>query len=450
MIGREKLFAIFDGVLASSGADDTEVFFHGEDFGLTRFANTYIHQNIYTNNANITIRVAFGKKVGLAGCNSLESDVLKKCLKDAKAIAKNQKENPDYPGMTSPAEYQDMTTYDEATANFTPTQRAGALADVFAMTKDAGLTMAGAFANGTSEVCIVNSNGVRAYAPFSHAKCNMVAMTDNSSGFAYGITRNIAELDLPAMADTAINKAKASINPVSVEPGKYDVILEPSAVAELLEWLSYIGMGCKPFHEGMSFLTGKLGQKIMGDNVTIYDNAVDPEGMACPFDFEGAPKKRLDIVDNGIGKAVAYDLLWAKKEGKVPTGHGLPAGGGGHGGIPLNLVFTPGDASVDDMIKSVDKGLLITRFHYVNGFINPPEAVMTGMTRDGTFLVENGEVTSGIKNLRFTESMVKAFSSIAMLSKDLTTIGAWWDDMTAMRVPTMLIKDFTFSGKTEF
>jgi predicted Zn-dependent protease len=193
-----------------------------------------------------------------------------------------------------------------------------------------------------------------------------------------------------------------------------------------------------------------LGKKVMGDNVTIYDDALDPKGMACPFDFEGLPKKRLDVIDKGVGKGVAYDLMWAKKEGKEPTGHGLPSGGQGNGGIPLNIVFAPGDATKEDMLKTTDKGLLVTRFHYVNGLINPPEAVMTGMTRDGTFLIENGEVKSGIKNLRFTESLLKAFSNIALLGKDLTTIGAWWGDLTAMRVPAMLIRDFTFSGKTEF
>lgn len=450
MIGREKLFSIFDGVLGISDADDTEIFFHGEDFGLTRYANNYIHQNIDTNNANISIRVALGKKIGIAGCNSLEADVLKQCLEDAKAIALMQNENPDYPGMTTPGEYQEISTFNDATASFGPKNRAEALTGVFAMTKDAGQIMAGAFSNGTSEVCIVNSNGVRAYSPFTHATCNMVAMTDDSSGYAYEISRDISELDLLTMTETAITKAKASVKPVSVDAGKYDVILEPSAVGELLEWLSYIGMGSKSFNEGMSFLTGKIGDKIMGDNVTIYDDSIDPDGMACPFDFEGAPKKRLDIIDKGVGKAVAYDLLWAKKQGVEPTGHSLPSGGGGQGGIPLNLIFSPGGATSDEMIKAVDKGLLVTRFHYVNGFINPPEAVLTGMTRDGTFLIENGEVTSGIKNLRFTESLVKAFSNIAMLSKDLKTIGAWWGDLTAMRVPTLLIRDFTFSGKTEF
>ncbi len=450
MIGREKLFAIFDSIIARSKADDTEIFYHAQDFGLTRYANTFIHQNIDKVDSDISIRVALGKKIGVASCNSLEADVLRQCLDDAMAIARNQKENPEYPGMTSQADYPVVDTYVERTASFGPVERAEALKGVFAMAKDASQQMAGAFSNGVSEVCIVNSNGVRAHSPFSHAACNMVAMTPDSSGFAYGTSRDIAEIDLLAMAETAITKARDSVKPVSIEPGKYDVILEPSAVGELLEWLSYIGMGSKPFHEGMSFLTGKIGKKVMGDNVTIYDDALDPGGMSCPFDFEGSPKKRLDIIVNGVGKGVAYDLLWAKKEGVQPTGHGLPSGGQGQGGIPLNLIFTPGNASRAEMIKAVDKGLLVTRFHYVNGFINPPEAVLTGMTRDGTFLIEKGQVKAGIKNLRFTESLLKAFSNIALLGSDLKTIGAWWGDLTAMQVPSMLIRDFTFSGKTEF
>jgi len=450
IIGREKLLTILDSILASSKADDTEIFYHGENFGLTRYANTYIHQNIERNNATIVMRAAKGKKVGIASCNSLEADTLKKCLQDAIDIAERQKENPDYPGLSKPATYKDAKTYVETTARFGPIERAQALQGVFAKVKAAGQTMAGAFSNGASEVCVINSNGVKAHSTFTHATCNMVAMTDDSSGFAYFTGRNIADFDLLAMADKAIGKAKASIKPISIEPGKYDVILEPSALGELIEWLASISFGCKAFHEGASFLSGKMGQKVLGDNVTIYDDALDPKGMACPFDFEGVPKKRLDIIGKGVAKGVAYDLTWAKKEGKKSTGHSLPAGGEGQGGIPLNVIFAPGNAAEEDMIKAIDKGLLVTRFHYVNGLINPPAAVMTGMTRDGTFLIEKGEVKHGVKNLRFTERLLKAFSNIAMLGKDLTTIGAWWGDLTAMRVPAMLIRDFTFSGKTEF
>ena len=450
IIGREKLLTILEGILASSKMDDTEIFYHGENFGLTRYANTYIHQNIERNNATIVIRVANGKKVGIASCNSLDADTLKKCLQDAADIAARQKENPDYPGLSQPAEYKAIKTFVKVTSVYGPIQRAKALQGVFAKVKAARQTMAGAFSNGASEVCIVNSNGVKAHQTFTHAACNMVAMTDDSSGFAYDTGRNINDFDLDAMAGIAIEKAKASVKPVSVEPGKYDVILEPSAIGELLEWLASIGFGCKSFHEGASFLSGKMGQKILGGNVSIYDDALDSKGMANPFDFEGTPKKRLDIIKKGVAKGVAYDLMWAKKEGKEPTGHSLPGGGEGHGGIPLNLVFAAGKATIDDMIKAVDRGLLVTRFHYVNGLINPPNAVMTGMTRDGTFLIEKGQVKHGIKNLRFTESLVRAFSNVEMLGRDLKTIGAWWGDLTAMRVPALLIRDFTFSGKTEF
>ncbi len=450
IIGREKLFTILDSILAASKADDTEIFYYGQDFGLTRYANTFIHQNIERNDATISIRVAKGKKVGVSGCNSLEADVLKRCLADAIAIADKQKENPDYAGLPPAAKYAKIDTYVQSTADFGPIERAQALQGVFAMVKGAGQTMAGAFSNGESEVGIANSNGVKAHGTFTSATCNMVAMTDDSSGYAYATARDIGDIDLLTMADVAIRKAADSVNPISIEPGKYDVILEPPAISELVEWLSYIGLGCKEFHEGTSFMSGKLGQKVMGDNVTIYDDALDQTGMACPFDFEGIPKKRMDIIDKGVAKNVAYDYLWAKKEGKEPTGHGLPHGGGGEGGIPLNIIFKPGNARREDMIKAVDRGLLVTRFHYVNGLINPPEAVLTGMTRDGTFLIEKGEIKSGVKNLRFTESMLKAFSNIAMLGDDLTTVGAWWGDTTAMRVPSMLIRGFTFSGKTEF
>jgi predicted Zn-dependent protease len=450
MIGEDKILALLKSVLDKSEADQTEAVYIGGESGLTRFANSSIHQNVSERDSRVYFRNILGKKVGVASTNSLVKEDLEKAAEDATEIARNQKENPDFPGLPRPQDFPAINTYFEETAKFTPTQRAEAIKRIFDRASEQKLDCAGSFSTGDSEIAVANSNGVACYQPLTSAYLNLIVMGDNSSGFADQLSRDVRQIKEEDLAEIAIKKCLDSKDPQELEPGEYKVILEPSAVAALVEWMNYIGFGCKAFQEGTSFMSNRIGQRIMGENVTMYDHGIDESGIAFPFDFEGIPKQKVILVEKGIAKGVVYDSLSAHKEGKKSTGHALTPDSASEGGLALNLYIGGGDSSLSKMIASVDKGLLVTRFHYINGFLDTTNALLTGMTRDGTFWVEDGKIKHSIKNLRFTESMLKAFSNVLAISKERKTVASWWEDLGCIVAPAMLMDKFKFTGKTEF
>lgn len=450
MIGKEKLLAKLEKTLSSSRADETDVVFVGNETGLTRYANSTIHQNVFENNSRIIFRSVIGKKIGVASTNSLLSADLKQTLNNSYAIAEKQTDNSDFAGLAKPATIKDINTYDDKTARFTPNQRALIIKKIIKATDQKSFTLAGAFATSSGEIAIVNSNGIRIYQPVSSASINMIAMSDSSSGYSAGLSRRVEDIDFDMLTSRAIEKCDRSQDPQSVEPGDYEVILEPAAVAALLEWINYIGFGSKSFQEKTSFMAGKIGKKITSDMISIFDDGLDEGSIAFPFDFEGSPKKKTKLIDKGIARGVVYDRMAAKKGKTRSTGHALMPDQTGEGALALNLTMAGGRASRDKMIASVKKGILITRFHYINGFIDTPNAVLTGMTRDGTFLIEKGEITGGIKNLRFTDAMMRAFNSTVAVSKESELVESWWSSVGCVKAPTVQLGSFRFSGKTEF
>ena len=286
MTGKEKIFSLINPIIKKSPADQTEAVVINSQAGLTRYANSTIHQNVFEVNSKIYFRVALGKKIGVASTNLLDKESLRRALEDAVTIAKNQKETPDFTGLPLKTGYKKLKTYSKKTANFTPLQRAQEIKKIFGMAAKRNFTVAGAFSTGESELAILNSNGVACYQPVSSAYINITAMSDNSSGYADGLSRNVDDLDIESLTETAIQKCLDSKNPQALEPGEYTVILEPKAIAELLEWMNYIGFGAKSYQDGTSFLSGKVGRKIMGENVSIYCYGTDDMSMAFPFDFE--------------------------------------------------------------------------------------------------------------------------------------------------------------------
>jgi predicted Zn-dependent protease len=450
MIGKDKLFSLFEKVAKSSKADETEIVYIGSNNGLTRFANSMIHQNVNEDNAKILFRTVIGKKIGVASTNSLVQSDLKDTLKNSFEIAKYQKDNKNFPGLPEPAEYPKIDTFHESTANYAPKDRAKQVKKVFVRANKRKFTAAGAFATGDGEIAIFNSKGVRCYQTVAGASINIIAMSDTSSGYAVGLSRKVEDLDAAALADIAVEKAYLAKKPKPLEAGEYEVILEPSAVAALFEWLNYIGFGSKAFLEKTSFLADKIGQKIMDDSITIYDDGNDLSAIAMPFDFEGVPKQKVFLIQNGIAKGVVYDRITGNKAEVPSTGHGLTANEHGQGALPLNLFLTTGDKSREAMIASVKRGILVTRFHYINGYIDMPNAVLTGMTRDGTYLIEDGQIKHGIKNLRFTDSMLRAFSNVKGISRDRQLIPSWWDAVGCIAAPTIHLGSFKFTGTTDF
>lgn len=450
MIGKEKLFRKLENILAKSKADQTEIVFIGTHSGLTRFANSIIHQNVHEDNNRIFIRSVIGNKVGIATANSLVTSELLKTLEASFEIANLQPENPGFPGFAKPAKYKEINTFDEATAAYLPKERAAKVKSIISISEDKNFTVAGAFSTSSGEIAVLNSNDLRAYQPFTGTSTNMVVMSDTSSGYTSDTSRSVSDLDFENLARVAVDKCYRSQNPISIEPGEYEVILEPAAIAEALEWLNYVSFGSKGYLQNMSLLSGNIGKKITSDKISIYDDALDEKANAFPFDFEGTPKRKVKIIDKGIAKGVVYDLNAALKGKTKSTGHAITPDISNMGASAFNLFMKQGTVKRSNMINNVKRGILVTRFHYINGLIDPRNAVLTGMTRDGTFLIENGEIKNGLKNMRFTDSMTRAFNSTIAISKERERKDSWWSAVGCLTVPAVHLGSFKFSGKTEF
>jgi predicted Zn-dependent protease len=288
---------------------------------------------------------------------------------------------------------------------------------------------------------------VETYQKFSDLFLHLIVENEKSSSYASFVARNPDHLDVDSLAQEAIGKISRE-EPIQIEPGEYEVILEPYAVSELLSFLGYLGFHALAVQEGRSFFCHRFGEKMVDEKVTIYDDGLDPEGLQVPFDFEGIPKKKVTFFDRGVAREVTYDSFTAGREGKDSTGHGLIAPNTA-GPIPINLFMKEGESSLGEMIQSVRRGIYVTRFHYTN-VVEPMKAVITGMTRDGTFLIEGGEMTRPVKNLRFTESVLKALSRAVAISKDrkICSEGTVYSRrfVTGMVVPAIKIDGFNFSG----
>ncbi len=449
MIGKEKIIGLLKDVISESKADPTEAVFMGSDYGLTRYANSYIHQNVADQNSVVAFKVAIGKKLGVASTNIFEKEALARARDNAIEIAERALPLSYFKGFARPAKFQRIKTYFDITADVTPAKRAAAVKSICAKAEKKGLVASGALSTSASEIAVVNSNGVADYQPNSSCSVNIIISSDDSSGYAQGLGRRFDKIDFGALADRAVGKCLATRHPIDMEPGKYDVILEPVAVANLLEWLTFIAFSADPYHEKTSFLSGKKGKRVGASGLSIYDDGLNAKSIAFPFDFEGVPKRRVFFIRNGMGGGPVYNLMTAAKYKTKTTGHGAPPGWSG-GPTPLNVHVAPGKVPFAKMLSSVERGILVTRFHYINGFLDTPRALLTGMTRDGTLLIENGKIVSGVKNLRFTESMLRAFGNIQAISKETELIDTWWSDVGCVSAPAMLIRDFNFSGKTEF
>jgi len=449
MIGESKILRILREIIQKSDAEQTEALYIGRDFGLTRYANSFIHQNVAVHNTSVFFRSAVNGKVGVSSTNSLGKDSLIRAMKNSLEIAKFQPSNPDFKGFPKSAKYKKIETFFEPTAKYTPKQRAEVIKKICKEADKFKVTVAGAFSTSSSEVAVANTNGLTAYQPITAASINLIAMTDTSSGFASGLSRRVVKIPFASITETAIRKCLEGKNPSELEPGKYDVILEPAAIAEIMNWMTYIGFSAKAYLENTSFMSKKIGKKAMAPDITIYDDGADQSGLAMPFDFEGVAKKKVFLVKKGLVGGPVYDSLYAVKGKTKSTGHAMPPGSS-EGPMAGNIFIAAGKKSKESLISGVKDGILVTRFHYINGLLNTTKTVMTGMTRDGTFRIKNGKIVGAVKNLRFTESITKAFSRVGGVSRETNLVHNWWDDLGCCSSPTIHIKKFNFSGKTDF
>ncbi|MCK5827633.1 TldD/PmbA family protein [Candidatus Bipolaricaulota bacterium] len=448
MIGRAKLKVITDTILRAASAGQTEVLVVGQDLALTRFAANSIHQNVSETDVSVRVRSVVGKKIGVASSNDISEESLKKLVGKAETIASFQQEDPKFGSLPEPLPIQEVDAYSESTATCTAETRAKGVGTILDLSRSQQMVASGAFSTGTEETMIANSLGVSAYHCGTMATAMTVIMGDDSSGYAADAAQDVANINMEEIARIAVDKAIRSKNPTSIDPGAYTVILEADAVATMMFYLGMLGMGALSLQEGRSFMTGHMGEKITGDNITIWDDGFDPRGVVLPFDYQGVPKQKVMLIEEGVARGVVYDSATAQLDpGKTSTGHGLPAPNT-MGPIPINLLMKPGSATQEEMIASTERGIWVTRFHYVNP-VHPVKAILTGMTRDGTFLIENGKLSRPLKNLRFTQSILEAFANAEMLGKDLKMIKMGFGNF-ATCAPAAKINGFTFTGATEF
>jgi PmbA protein len=454
MIGKKKVKQLVDCALSSTKADQIEVVFFNHAQALTRFANNFIHQNVSESNTSISIRVAFGQKIGSASTNVIDTKRIKETVKWAEKIARFQKANEyftSFPSVKSKI-YKKLKTFVDRTARFSSTERAEAVADIVRVAEKYNLTTFGSVSNGSAEVCVANSNNTYAYAPCDDVFCNIVMSTGDSTGYSLCGTRDVGEVDFRRCAETAARKALMSQHPVEMPAGTYTTIFEPLAACEFFEFLGVYALNGKMYNEGRSFLSGKLGKSIVDKKLTVTDDPCKKSGFPFPFDFEGVPKRRLIVIDKGVARNVVHDSLTATAAHTRSTGHALTAPNP-FGPVPMHLVIRGGDKSLDDMIKTVKRGILVTRFHYTN-IIDPHRLTFTGMTRDGTFLIENGTITKGLRNMRFTENIIECLNRVEDIGKKQVLVasepGYGGRFGSGMIVPAMKIKDFNFTGTTEF
>lgn len=448
MLGEQSVRDISQQVFTASRADQTEVevFWHAS--ALTRFANNYIHQNVEQTDVDVRVRAVLGRKIGVASTNELTPEALRGVAERAVELAAHQRENEDFRSLPRPGQHAQVDAWVERTARSGPEERASVVSQVCDASKRAGLTAAGAFHTTAQELAIANSLGVFTYHRETQADINTVIMSDTSSGYAARLSKDVSEIDGEDIGREAVDRALRGVNPQTVEPGPYEVILEPYAVVDLLDFFSYLSFGALPYMEKRSFMSGRIGERVMDERISIWDDGLSSEGIGTPFDYEGVPKQRVDFIQDGVAKGVVWDSYLAGKQGgdQRSTGHALPAGVT-FGPMPLHMFMATGDASVEEMIASTKRGIWVSRFWYTRT-VHPLNVVTTGMTRDGTFLVEDGKVVGPVRDLRFTQDYVAALNNVDMVGRDgmlvLGDIGGG-----VRRVPALKLHDWNFTGVKE-
>lgn len=465
MLTRDRAADIFDRIKKFSSADEVEVLFSGGRFALTRFANNIIHQNVEDQNHIVSVRTVFGGRTARATTNRFDDESLRRVVESSEALARVQHPDPDLlpiPDSREAAGVADKkptpvpSRYFAETAAITPQLRADAVKKIVEVAQKHRLTTAGIYSSAESVEGIFNSRGLSNWHTQTLAEVSITMLAGDSSGWQKSNSPDVNNLDPLRMAEIAAQKTLDSARPAEIPAGKYTVILEPSAALDIVGFMfwDYSGMAIL---DQRSFLTGRIGSQLFGENITIWDDVTHPLQTGSPFDGEGMRRLSLPLVENGVVKRVVYARATAERMKRSEqkdqvgpieaTGHGfsLP---NEMGEMPLNIVFAApqNPQTLDQMIASTERGVLVTRLWYIRE-VDPYEKIVTGMTRDGTFLVESGKVKQGIRNFRFNESLIHMLSNVEAMSVPLRSCGEESFDMV---VPAMKIRDFNFTEVTKF
>jgi predicted Zn-dependent protease len=461
MLTQDQAADIFSRIKKHSTADEVECLFYGGRSALTRFANNTIHQNVAEENYGVSVRTVFGGRTARATTNKFDDNSLKDVVKASESLAKVQEPDPDLlpmpdAGAAAGSKQSIPSRHFEATAAFTPEQRAQGVATIVSIAQKQKLTAAGIFSSAETVEGIFNSHGLSDWHTQTSAEISITMLASDSSGWQKANSPNVANLEAQSLAETAAKKAVQSANPRAVEPGKYTVILAPAAVLDLVGFM-FFDFGGLAILDQRSFLNNRIGARLFGENISIWDDVAHPLQSGAPFDGEGVHRKKIQLVENGVVKRLVYARASAEKMRKSEyaakvgaielTGHGFPIPNEmGEG--PMNIVFesTREPKTIQQMVDSTERGILVTRLWYIRE-VDPYEKILTGMTRDGTFLVENGKLVCGVRNFRFNQSLLDMLSNVEQLSTPVRTSGEESFDMV---VPAMKVREFNFTEVTRF
>jgi predicted Zn-dependent protease len=440
----EQAKALTDKVLSISKAEETLVGLSGTDSANLRFARNTATTSGATSGYTLAVTAQFGKRAGTTTTSEFDDESLQRAVRAAEEIAKLSPENPELMPAVDPQTYSPVTAYFEDAASATPEWRAGSVEKALTLSRKQDVVSAGFVETQAAMQVVANSKGLFGYDRFSSADYNLTSRTPDGtgSGWASKSFNQLRMLDPEALAASAIEKAAKSKNPSAVEPGKYTVVLEPAAVADLLVFMMF-SADARQADEGRSFFSKKgggnrVGEQIVGEKVRIYSDPNHPLAPAVSFDGQGLPIKRNNWIENGVLKDMFYSRFWAAKTGKTPT-----AG-------PGNLIMEGGTASLDDLVAGTERGVLVTRFWYIRS-LDPQSLLFTGLTRDGLFLIEKGKVTRPVKNMRWNESPIVAFNNIdAMTAPERVVSGEGIGGQgLALVCPAARISEFTFTSGSD-
>jgi predicted Zn-dependent protease len=422
--GRDAMLTPLQEALRGARADEAELWVHRRRSAISRYAKNEIHQNAVADETNVQARVVVGKAVGIATANSLDPADLRRLVADAAAAARESAPNSEWPGLAEPAPVSEARAYDADTARADAASQADAIKRITAAAKERAFRAAGTHQIELTEDALANTTGVAQYAPSTMAYLRALMTSGTGTGWAEDLGWSARSLDPSDVAARAIEKAALDRDRTQLAPGDYEAVFEELAVAEVLRFMSLTGLTGQTLKDGRSFMAGRSGEQVTGPRFSLWDDALDARTLAIPFDVEGTPKQRVALVEGGVAKGVVHDRQSARWFKTRSTGHAADPRRYSVGGHAGNLTMSGGDAKREQLIRAVKRGVLITRFHYTNT-PDPKRATMTGTTRDGTFLIEDGRITRALANVRYTMSALDLFAGIELLGPQRLARD-WW------------------------
>lgn len=428
----------------SIGVQETEVYVDEVAKALTRFANNAVHQNVAEHVLTVSIRTVVDGRTARATTNRIDEDSLRFAIESSLSLARSQPKDPQLLPLPGKQRYPSVNHFVKQTAALTPEDRARAVRRACDFAAKRRQTAAGIFSSGQSQMALGNSRGVFAAYRETHSEFSITMQEESATSWAKANFADVRNMEPQKLAERASDRAHQAVDPRELPPGRYTVILEPAAVLDLVGFLFY-DFAATAVEDKRSCFTGRMGKQLFDQRISITDDVYHPLQLGPPFDGEGILRQRIALVERGVPKNLVYSRARARRAGKKPTGHGfaLP---NEYGEAPMNLVFSGGNSSLPEMIATTDRGLLVTRLWYIRE-VDPYEKLMTGMTRDGLFLIEGGKTVSAVRNFRFNQSVLEMLRNVELLSPAVRAAG---EESFEMVVPAMKVRDFHFSEVTKF